>query len=139
MKLTIEEHPERIKRFGHIKPGPRFGSVQCFAQCPGSVRTCTLKKGHGGPHVAHGRFRRVVAVWDGGIVKARKAEVKVRRAVRPIPSGGTRDRGLVATLGAFRDRIMRRMPSLEEALLLILGISMAGFAIDWALRIIGWK
>jgi hypothetical protein len=67
MKLTIKDNPEAIKRYGHIKPAPLWGSVRCAAKYPGSVRACTLERGHTGVHVAHGRFRRVVAVWDEGI------------------------------------------------------------------------
>ena len=64
MHLTREENPEEIRRFEHIKPAPVFGPVRCFSQEPGSIRTCTLSKGHEGPHLAHGFLKRLYAVWD---------------------------------------------------------------------------
>jgi len=137
MKLTIEDNRERIKRYSHIKPAPR-GSVRCFTKCPGTLHTCTLQKGHSGHHVAHGRFRKVVAVWEGGI-KAQSIQKRAGKALRVArqksPGGG----GIVAAWAAFRSRVARRTPSLEEVFLLVLALSMAGFAIDWALRIIGWR
>ncbi len=136
MKLTVKENPETIKRYGHIKPAPRWGAVRCSAKCPGTLSTCTLKKGHSGRHVTHGRFRSVVAVWDEGI-ELRSSEARAKRAVGAIARNGPRDGGLVAVVGVFRRRVMRRAPSLEEVFLLILALSMVGFAIDWALRILG--
>jgi hypothetical protein len=136
VKLTIEENRETIKRYGHIKPAPFWGSVSCSARCPGTVRTCTLERGHIGPHVAHGTFRKVLAVWDQGI-KAGKSDVKPRRAVGPIARRRSRDRGLVAALKAFWGRVLRRDHFIEEAFLLVLAVAMVGFAIDWALRILG--
>ena len=136
MKLTVEENRETIKRYGHIKPAPIWGSVRCSARCLGPPRTCTLEEGHRGPHVAHGWFKKVLAVWDSGI-KARRSEEKAKRAVGAVARSGSRNVGLVAALKAFWRRVIRRAPPMEEALLLILALSMAGFAIDWALRILG--
>ena len=59
-----ETHPEEIEKYEHIKPAPTFGPVRCFAKCPGTPRTCTLERGHAGPHVAHGFPKKVMAVWD---------------------------------------------------------------------------
>jgi len=64
MRLIREEHREEIKKYEHIKPAPTFGPVRCFARLPGTARTCTLAEGHSGPHVAHGMFKKVMAVWD---------------------------------------------------------------------------
>jgi hypothetical protein len=64
MKLLRKENPEEIKQFEHIKPAPVWGPVRCFAPLAGTPRTCTLADGHSGPHVAHGMFKKVVAVWD---------------------------------------------------------------------------
>ena len=137
MKLTIEENPERIRRFSHIKPAPRWGVALCSASCPGVPRTCTLKRGHAGPHVAHGAFRRVVAVWDKGI-KLRKVEEKNKRAVRTTVRSDTGEGGPVAALWALWGRIARKEQSMEEVFLLLFALSMVGFAIDWAARILGF-
>jgi hypothetical protein len=136
MKFTIEHNRERIKRYSHIKPAPRWGSVRCSARCPGTVRTCTLKEGHTGLHVAHGTFKRVVAVWDEGI-KPGKAKVKAKRHVGAIAPNSCRDGGLVAALRAFRSRVIRKPHSMEEVIFLILALSMAGFLIDIWLQVLG--
>ncbi len=65
MKLTIEADREAIQRYRHLARAPS-GVATCSARCPGTTRNCTLRRGHGGPHVSHGAFRRVLAVWDKG-------------------------------------------------------------------------
>ncbi|MFC1660810.1 hypothetical protein ACFL3S_04985 [Gemmatimonadota bacterium] len=102
------------------------------------MRTCTLKMGHPGPHVAHGTFRRIVAVWDKGI-KAPDPEKKDRRAKEAIARKGPRNGGLIAALRAFGGHVTRKSPSMEEALLFILALSFVGFAIDWILQIFGLR
>ena len=66
MRLTRKDDPTEIKEYEHIKAAPTFGPMPCFARIPEGVASCTLSKGHGGPHVAHGgwRFKKVYAVWD---------------------------------------------------------------------------
>lgn len=135
MRLTIENDPERIKRFSHIKPAPMLGSVLCDAKCPGTVRACTLQRGHSGPHVAHGTFRRVVAVWDAGI-KERTVQKKARRPAKIPASVGMPGGSPLPELVSYLGRIMKRT-SVEEVVFLILAISMVAFAVDWALRILG--
>ena len=137
MRLTIEDHPERIKRYGHIKPAPSWGSGRCSAKCPGTSRTCSLLKRHTGLHVAHEGFRKVVAVWDDRAEAPGPGQV-VKKALRRVPGSGSGDKGSLFAPGAFRKRLMARIPSIEEVFLLVLGLAMAGFAIDWALRIIGF-
>lgn len=149
VRLTIEENPERIKRFSHIKPASRWGAVRCAATCPGTLHACTLERGHSGPHVAHRRFGRVVAVWEEG-VKFRPPAPKKRgstsNAIRE-ERGGIRSlareepgtRGLMGGLAAFGRRVIQLRPSPEELFLLFLALTMVGFAIDAALRIIGWR
>jgi hypothetical protein len=137
MKLTVKENRETIKRYGHIKPAPIWGSVRCSAACPGTLHTCTRKKGHSGPHVAHGTFRRVVAVWWNEGIMPRTSKEKVKRAVGPMAQKGIRDGGLVAALRSFRGRIIPREHVMEEVFLLIFALAMVGFAIEWALRILG--
>jgi len=138
MKLTIEENRETIKRYGHIKPAPIWGVVRCSARCPGNSRACTLEEGHRGHHVAHGLFQRVVAVWDSG-GQALKAHQKAKRAGGDVARTGSRDRGPVSKWGGAWDRIVQWAPSLEGMFLFILAVSMVGFALDWALRIIGLR
>ena len=136
MKLTIEDNRSAIKRYAHIRPAPRLGAVLCSARCPGTVRTCTLRKGHAGLHVAHGMFSRVLAVWDKGVTVAvsgtrrsgrgrrvsRKAQGKKHPAPVPGPGWG---------------RLIPSPHTIEAALLLVLVLAMIGFGIDWALRILG--
>ncbi len=65
MILTRKENPTEIKKYEHIKPAPTFGGLRCIARFPRAGRvTCTLAKGHAGPHVAHAIFKKVRAVWD---------------------------------------------------------------------------
>lgn len=67
MRLTRSENPEEIEKYSHIKPAPTFGPLRCFARFPGPEGghlTCSLAKGHSGPHVAHALFKKVMAVWD---------------------------------------------------------------------------
>lgn len=138
MRLTIEENPETIKRYSHIRPAFVWGSVRCSAWCPGTSRNCTLEKDHKGPHVAHGFFRNVVAVWDERS-KVRKSEVSASRDLREVTPRGLRGKGLLSALMAFRGRIVRRAPSIEEVVFLVFALGMVWFAIDWALRIMMLK
>lgn len=136
MKLTIEENREALRRYGHIRPAAR-GSERCSARCPGSTRTCTLESGHRGPHVSHGSFKRVVAVWDGP-ARARRTEIRQKQAVSAIARQDLRRTGFLVTLREFVARLARRPQySMEEILLLVFALAMAGFVIDWALRILG--
>lgn len=63
MQITIEENPEKLEEYKHIKPAKTFGPLRCFEKFPSKKYSCTLSKGHDGPHVAH-FFKKVVAVWD---------------------------------------------------------------------------
>ena len=143
MRLTVEENRETIKRWGHIRPAPLWGSVRCSARCPGSARRCTRTKNHRGPHVAHGVFRRVVAVWDTGLKDpgsdARKLLKRARKAAGTSLQSAPRDQRGMAALGRFWRRAIRMAPSMEGALLIILCLGMVLFAIDAALRILGWR
>ena len=138
MKLTIEDNPETIKRYSHIRPAFVLGSIRCSAWCPGTSRNCTLKKGHKGPHVAHGLFRNVVAVWDEKS-KFRRFELSETREVAEVRAGDGRARRLLPILASLRGRIVRRTPSIEEVVFLVFALGMVWFAIDWALRIMMLK
>ncbi len=134
MRLTIEENREAIKRYRHIKPAPLRGSLPCSARCPGTIHTCTLIRGHAGFHVAHGPFKKVVAVWDKGVTTDQPGK-RVKKAVRPVPRRQSEGRG--ALLKSFLTRSLKRAPSLEEVLLLAFSVSMTGFAIHWLIQIFG--
>lgn len=137
MRLTIEQDPESIRRYRHVKPARVRDARLCSARCPGSSRACTLRKGHRGPHVAHSMFKKVVAVWDAGsgVVESpegarRAAEARSRRAPR-VRSG--RPSGVVGTL---RDRVAGLGSSLADIGLLVLLLAFAGFAVRWLLIIL---
>ncbi len=66
MRLTVEEHAVAIKRYAHLKPVRGWRARACYAGLEGTGRTCTRESGHRGPHVAHGRFAKILAVWDSG-------------------------------------------------------------------------
>lgn len=136
MKLTLEDSPERLKRFSHIKPAPKRRSVLCEVKCPGTLRTCTRERGHSGPHVAHGRFKRVVAAWESG-VDVTKFDGRARRPVPPPVRAPDQGGQAKVAWKAFREWAVRRWERLDELLLFILAMSMAGFAIDWFLRAVG--
>ena len=137
MKLTREENREALKRYAHVKPA-RWGRRRCSTWLSGSSRSCTLGTGHSGPHVAHGTFNRILAVWDQG------GASNVPEPVRPGPSPTVRPpfrwSGPVEALRAFGGRVLRRPAHfIEEAVFLVFFAAMIGFVIDWALRIMGWK
>jgi hypothetical protein len=114
MRLTVEENREALRRYGHIRPAAR-GAARCSARCPGATRTCTQESGHRGPHVSHGRLRKVVR-------------------------GDLRRTGFLAAVKGLLGRLVRRPQySMEEVLLLVFALAMAGFVIDWALRILGLR
>ena len=140
MKLTVENNRERIKRFGHIKAAPIWGAPRCSETCPGSARACKRKRGHTGPHVAHGTFNRVLAVWDGDVGMAvRSSARKPRRSAGALERKSVWENGPAAAIRALWRRGLRRVPSLEEGFLFILALTMVGFAVDMALRILGWR
>jgi len=63
--LTRNENPEEIKKYSHIKPAP-LSIPHCFEPfpLPGTRMTCSLEPFHTGPHIAHGLFKKVYAVWE---------------------------------------------------------------------------
>ena len=137
MKLTIEEHPETIKRYRHIKPAPSRKGGRCATRLSGTSRACTLSPGHSGPHVAHGAFNRVVAVWDAGAT-ARKSEGDTHRVGSVVPRRPPREGGIVRAMKDFGRRVTRYTEHfMEEIFLLVFVLAMVGFVIDWALRIMG--
>jgi hypothetical protein len=81
-------------------------------------------------------FKRVVAVWDGGTT-AVAPERKPVRAARPPARRSPGEEKPPAPFEALRSLVSRF--SMEGVLLFIMAVSMFGFAVDWALRILGWK
>jgi hypothetical protein len=138
MKLTVEENREALRRYGHVRPAAG-GSARCSARCPGTPRTCTLASGHRGPHVSHGRFRKVVAVWDGP-ARVRHTEITRKQPVGPTARRDLRRTGFLVALRESLGRMIRRPQHyMEEILLLVFALAMAGFVLDWALRILGLR
>lgn len=80
MRLTLEEHPEAIKRYAHLKRARGLRARTCYAALADSPRTCTRESGHRGPHAAHGRFARLLAVWDSGTRSGAAPSAPRRRA-----------------------------------------------------------
>jgi hypothetical protein len=144
MRLTIEEHPEAIKRYGHIRPAPRWRARSCGSRLSGANHTCTRAEHHRGPHVAHARFGKVVAAWDSAAVARAPGEAahagsahrerRDRPARRPVGLPTRTPAGLLERLGR---RIVRVVTSVEELALLILFIAFVWFAIDWMRMIMG--
>ena len=135
VRLRVEEHARAIRRYRHVKPA-RGGSAKCSLRCPGTSHTCTLAKGHRGPHVAHGSFRKVVAVWDSG-ARAEPAARTVHRGSGAKAPIGLRSRRPAGLLEVFRALLARAVSSGEELVLAICFLAFVWFAIDWILLILG--
>jgi hypothetical protein len=136
VRLTIEEDPETIKRYGHIKPGRAWGVGPCGVRCSGTTRDCTLQRGHRGPHVAHGRFQKVVAVWDSER-GARKSPETTRKAVVPKVRTEVWTGGPGKLFTPVWNLVVRVTSSVEEFALLILLVGFIVFAIDWLRLLLG--
>lgn len=86
--------------------------------------------------MAHGSFRKVVAVWDSG-TRAQPAARTVHRgsgAKAPIGLRSRRPAGLVEALRAL---VARAVSSGEEIVLAICFLAFVWFAIEWVLLILG--
>jgi len=137
MKFTIEDNPEAVRRYGHIKPAS-WGAARCSAGYPEAERSCTLERDHRGPHVSHGRFRKVLAVWDAG-VQVQPAGGKVKVAAKPPSRIRPWDGGVVAALVSLARRVVKNAPPMEATLFLIFFLGMVVFVLDWTLRILGLR
>lgn len=143
MRLTVEEHPEAIKRYRHVERARGWKPTPCSRKCPGTPRICTRAGGHRGPHVAHGRLRRVLAVWDSGggprpsdeaVGPPRKGKTRgPRRSARPV---GLRTRSPLGIVAALERAVARATSSLEQIALIILFLAFVWFGIDWLLLIL---
>lgn len=140
MRLTVEDNPRQLERYRHLKPAGALGGKACGAAFPDSKRTCTRRSGHRGPHAAHGRMRKVVAVWDSAA--AGSAESERRRASgrsappdrRPVGLPSRRPGGL---LRAIIDRILVHVTTVEDVAMLVLFLAFVGFAVHWLFLIAG--
>ena len=136
MRLTLEQDRETIKRYSHIKPARGWRTKLCSTMCRGTAHTCTLAKDHRGPHVAHGLFKKVIAVWDSG------TEDRASGEVVSLASGGRGRSGLltsrkVGILQSLRDRVASTVSSVDELVFLLLFLAFVAFAIQWLLLILG--
>ena len=143
MRLTVEEHRQAVRRYGHIKPA-RSRAGRCRAGCPGTARKCTLAMGHTGPHVAHGWFRRVVAVWDSGAKAHSSRSPKTSASEDMAPSRSPRRQpiGLPAdrpqgVLKPIWKRVLEVVPSVDTLVFLVLFLGFVGFAVQWFLLMFG--
>lgn len=151
MKLTREQQPEALKRFRHLEPA-RWGAERCGRRLGRSKRTCTLRKGHRGPHAAHGLFGRLQAVWEGGGASAGAAAgARMSEGGRTSKgAGGSPERG--RRVGPRRPVGVRRREEggalaglkavgawigdhAEEILLLTFFVAFVWFAVDWLMII----
>jgi hypothetical protein len=133
VKLTSADHPEAVRRYGHVKPaGSR--KTRCNAVFPGRSFLCTRPRGHSGPHVAHGRFRRVRAVWDSGSSGAEVRKPARRRARGPgkraLRTPG-RERGVIARL------LTGLTAHAEEVALVVFFLAFVWFAFGWLRLVFG--
>ena len=150
MRLTVEEHPEAIKRYAHLKPARGFRARACYAGLSGTGRTCTREPGHRGPHVAHGRFSGVLAVWDsgpgsgGGRSDARKRADRGRTAAqigaRHRTLGKRRPMGLAnrdapSLPGRFFRGLLRFLKSPDEVAFVFLFLVFVYWGIQWMIMI----
>ena len=135
MRLTAKENPETIKRYEHIRPARGWRTVICSVKCPGTPHTCTLTRAHRGPHVAHGTFRKVVAVWHEDT-----ADQAFRGAVRQASKARAR-RGFQSTapIRILRSlgHVVRTISSVEDIAMVLLLLGALGFAIQVFILMLG--
>ena len=133
MKLTVEQNRDALQRYRHITPAPR-GARPCSERCPGTQRRCTLRRGHGGPHVSHGWFGKVLAAWDKEVTDE-KSEARALRAAGALTRAEAQEGTALRVWKLFRDHFLQRIPPMEEAIFLVLALAFLGFAVRWILLI----
>lgn len=136
MRLTIEEDREKLQRYAHVRPARVRSTRRCGAVLGGTTRRCGRERGHSGPHVAHDRFRRVVAAWDSSALAEASGEALENRA-RARRQGGLPARESTGFLERAFERALRILSSPEELFLLVLFIAFSVFAVHWLLLIAG--
>lgn len=137
MRLTLEEHPQAVKRYAHVKPARGAATKVCAATCPGTAYTCTRGKGHRGPHVAHASFRKVRAVWDSGAPSRAHSREAARISRERARSGQLTKRpvGLPTTtpagvLEALKSALASTLSSWDQVAFVVLFIVFVKLAID---------
>jgi hypothetical protein len=141
MRLTIEDNPGSTRRYDHLEPARGWGVTPCGVRFPGSHRTCTREKDHRGPHVSHGLFKKVLAVWEPGGKRERRPEssapapAKKREANRLERPSGRRERPIglpeprpQAIVDAMKSYFVRVTASVEELAWLLFLVAFLGFA-----------
>ena len=139
MRLSARDNPETIRRYQHLRRA-RWGARACGAGWPDGGRRCTREGAHRGPHAAHTRLGRVVAVWDDGAPRPSSGNFAPLdpRADQPRKStvpATRRPVGLRSASGSWLTAAGRRMLKMvldiEELALFLMFIAFVYFAIDW--------
>lgn len=136
MRLTAETNPAGLKRYRHVRPARVPKDSLCAASCGDTRHSCDLAKGHSGPHVAHGLWRNVVAVWTTDAV-AQDTASELRRPPRANSPVGLRAGRPTGVAEALWERVVRTISSLDELFFLVLFLAFVGFVIYWGLLIVG--
>lgn len=121
-----------LSRYKHVKPVLPW-QERCGRVAPGSTRVCTREPGHRGPHVSHGFFRRVVAVWEA--VGQRAARPAARQPARRRPVG-LRAKGSSSLLDRIGIAAKFVDEHVEEIALAVFFVAFVWFAIDWLMIIL---
>jgi len=151
VRLTVEEHPQAIKRYAHLKRARRFGMRVCYAACPSSGRTCSRESGHRGPHASHGWFSQLLAVWDCASehrarpsAPRRRAEVRRGKATtgarhrelgRQRPTG-LKNRDAPSLPGRVLHALLRFLKSPDEVAFVFLFVVFIYWGIQWMVMIL---
>jgi len=131
VKLTPTRGRKALDRYRHVEAADR-SEEKCGARGPGSAKLCTRRRGHAGPHVAHGFLGRVVAAWDSGATSLDRREAV---STAGAPSKRARPVGLrhpappspLATVGRLAKRALAAWDQIAFVTLFII---MVKFALD---------
>jgi hypothetical protein len=136
LRLTVEDNPEAVKRYRHIKPASVLRKRPCATVWRDQRHTCTREKGHRGPHVAHSLFRQVVAVWESvgarevvGEAVGRKSQARTRNDLRGRPVG-LRGKSSGSVLKILVGLVRRAISSPDEIAFVLLFAVFVWFAIE---------
>ena len=138
MRLTLEKNPDAIRRYRHLTPGRAWWTRRCRAHCPGTSRSCTREREHRGPHITHGWFGRILAVWDEDV--GRTIPRSPVRAPRKAPARGSRIGLKIRRPDGLLPAAFRRLRSFiagpEELIFLVLFVAFVAFAIQVVVSIL---